>query len=357
VLFDATVQSREADDVEAEPAGSSADEAPSARRIHALERELAATREHLQTTIEERESTLEELKGANEELQSSNEELQSTNEELETSKEEMQSTNEELTTLNDELHSRMAELSVLNDDLHNVLSGVDNAVVVAGLDLKIRRYTAAAEKLFHLLPGDVGRGIGLLDTFLGSISIEPKVVAVIQNLGTFEEDLLAANQRWYSLKIQPYKTLDHSIRGALVTLVDVDVRRRAQERTRDIGAYASKFLAAIGHPLLILDRKQRVVWANDAFFSMFQLTADETVGSTLATVGTHQFADSALTEQLNRVFESATIFRNFKMRIRVPGRAELAAHVGGSQVPASAESLLALVSIEVSGIDAVEGAV
>jgi len=350
------VRPSDEDEKEAPSVAPSADEAPFARRIHALERELAATREHLQTTIEERESTLEELKGANEELQSSNEELQSTNEELETSKEEMQSTNEELTTLNDELHSRMGELSVLNDDLHNVLAGVDNAVVVAGLDLKIRRYTAAAEKLFHLLPGDVGRGIGVLDTFLGSISIEPKVVAVIQNLGTFEEDVLAANQRWYSLKIQPYKTLDHSIRGALVTLVDVDVRRRTQERTRDIGSYAAKFLAAISHPLLILDRKLRVVWANDAFLSMFQLTADETVGGMLAAIGARQFADPGLAGQLNRVFESAAIFRDFKMRIRLPNRTDVSVHVGGSQVPASAESLLALVSIEASRVEAGSGA-
>ena len=353
VLFDATVRSRAGDATEAGSTAHSAGggEPPVPSRVRDLERELAATREHLQTTIEERESTLQELKGANEELQSSNEELQSTNEELETSKEEMQSTNEELTTLNDELHSRMAELSVLNDDLHNVLSGVDNPVVIAGLDLKIRRYTAAAEKLFHLVPGDVGRSIGFLDTFLGSMSIEPKVSAVIQNLGTFEDEVLAANQRWYALKIQPYKTMDHSIRGALVTLVDVDVRRRAQLRTRDVGAYAAQFLAAISQPLLILDRNQRVVWANDAFLSTFQLTADETVGSVLPTIGSRQFADPALAEQLNRVFESAAIFRDFKMRVRLPDRVDLALRVGGSQVPASAESLLALVSIEVSRID------
>jgi two-component system, chemotaxis family, CheB/CheR fusion protein len=106
------------------------------QRIDELEREVAATREFLQTTIEEKESTLEELKSANEELQSSNEELQSTNEELETSKEEMQSTNEELTTVNEELQNRMAELSQTNDDLHNVLAGVDNAVVIIGMDRK-----------------------------------------------------------------------------------------------------------------------------------------------------------------------------------------------------------------------------
>ena len=106
---------------------------------------------------------LEELKSANEELQSANEELQSTNEELETSKEELQSTNEELTTVNDELQNRMAELGQTNDDLHNVLAGVDNAVVIVGMDLRLRRFTSAAEKLFKLVPADVGRPVGFLD--------------------------------------------------------------------------------------------------------------------------------------------------------------------------------------------------
>jgi two-component system CheB/CheR fusion protein len=319
-----------------------------ARRIHELERELSTTKEQLQTTILEKESTLEELKGANEELQSSNEELRSTNEELETSREEMQSTNEELTTLNDELHNRMTELSLVNDDLHNVLSGVDNAVVIAGMDLKIRRFTSAAEKLFHLGPADIGRTISFLDTFLGVVSMERKATSVIQNLVTVEEEVLAANNRWYALKISPFKTMDHSIRGALVTLVDIDVRKRAQEMTRDVGAYAGKFLGAIAHPLLIVDSKLRVVWANDAFLSIFQLAAEETVGTTLTSLGTTLFSDPGLRAQIDRVFASATIFRNYEIVLRTPDRAEITVRVGGSQVPASAESLLALLSIELT---------
>jgi two-component system, chemotaxis family, CheB/CheR fusion protein len=323
--------------------------AAGAQRIRELEHDLAATREYLQTTIEEKETAMEELKSANEELQSSNEELQSTNEELETSKEEMQSTNEELTTVNEELQNRMTELSLTNDDLHNVLAGVDNAVVILGMDLKIRRFTSAAERLFHLVSGDVGRNIGFLDTFLGSFTLERKVAAVIQNLSTLEQDVLAANKRWYSLKITPYKTSDHAIRGALLTLVDIDVRKRAEEMTRDVATYAERFLGAISHPLLILDRKGRVVWANGPFLSAFQLTADETIGSALSTLGARQFADAGLRERIDEVFRSASVFRDLEMRLRLSDGEEHTARVGGGQVPASAETPLALLSIEPVG--------
>ena len=319
---------------------------PLAQRIQELERELAVTKECLQTTIEEKEGMLEELKSANEELQSSNEELQSSNEELETSKEEMQSTNEELTTVNDELQNRMAELSQTNDDLYNVLSGVDNAVVIVGMDLRIRRYTGAAEKLFHLVPGDIGRSIGFLDSFVGAGPLEPKVATVIQSLSAQEEEVLAINQHWYTFKITPYKTLDHAIRGALVTFVDIDVSKRAAEMTKDVSAYAAKFLAAINHPLLIIDKKLRVVWTNEAFLSIFQLTEEESVGSSLQRVGSRQFSEPRLREHLDAVFDSALLFRDYELRFALPEGREQVAWLSGSKIPVSAETPLALLSIE-----------
>src|SRR5204862_6935197 len=102
---------------------------------------------------------MEELQSANEEVQSASEELQSINEELETSKEEIQSSNEELATVNEELQHRNAELAESNNDPNNLLSSVQMAIVMLGPDLRIRRFTPAAEKLLNLIPADVGRPI------------------------------------------------------------------------------------------------------------------------------------------------------------------------------------------------------
>lgn len=351
VLFHRMPSPKEVPAVSPEQAQTGEALLPLAQRNQELERELVETMEYLQATIEEKESMLEELQSANEQLQSSNEELQSTNEELETSEEEMQSTNEELTTVNDELHSRMTELSQTYDDLHNVLAGVDNAIVIVGMDLRIRRYTSAAEKLLNLIPGDIGRSIGYVDVFLGTGGLEPKVSAVIHTLSTLEEEVLASNQRWYALKVSPYKTVDHAIRGALVTLVDIDVRKRALDITRDVGAYATRFLGAISHPLLILDRKLRVIWANEALLSMLQVSSEETVGSALDSLGAgaRHFADPGLRARLEGVFASASILRGYDIRIRSPDGGEHAARVGASLIPASTATPLALLSIEPSG--------
>jgi two-component system CheB/CheR fusion protein len=335
--------------------GPGASDQPSsalAARVGELEAELALTKDYLQETIEERESTLEELKSANEELQSSNEELQSTNEELETSKEELQSTNEELTTVNDELQSRMTELSQTNDDLHNVLSGVDNAVVIVGLDLRIRRYTTAAERLFNLVPADVGRSVGFLDPFLASGPLERKLSQVIESLASVEEDVLASNHRWYTMRLTPYKTLDHAIRGALVTLVDIDVRKRAAEVTQDVATYASRFLAAIGNPLLIIDRRLRVIWCNDRFMEEFQLTRDETIGNHVALLGARRLDQPPVLERIESCFATSTIFRDVAVQARSGERPGGKLRVSGSLIPASGDTALMLLSFEVSRVGA-----
>jgi two-component system, chemotaxis family, CheB/CheR fusion protein len=202
-------------------------------RTQELERELMMTKEYLQSAIEELESSNEELKSSNEELQSSNEELQSTNEELETSKEEMQSSNEELTTVNDELHSRMGELQLINDDLHNILSSMGSAMIIVGLDLRIRRFTQVAESLMNLVPGDVGRTVSLLNAFIVGERIEKLTAQVVEKLTPIEKRVACANHRWYLLHITPYKTLDHAIKGAVIVLLDIDDTRRLAERTEE----------------------------------------------------------------------------------------------------------------------------
>jgi two-component system CheB/CheR fusion protein len=310
------------------------------RRLQEVERELEATKEYLQSTIEDKESANEELKSANEELQSSNEELQSTNEELETSREEMQSSNEELTTVNEELQNRMSELGQTNDDLHNVLVGLDNTVIIVGLDLRIRRFTATAERLLDLVAGDVGRTIGYLDTFCG-VEMGSKVSHVIESLASVEEELLCRNQRWYLLRIAPYKTLDHSIRGAVISLSDIDIRKRSAALMRDVGEYASKFLGAIHHPLVMLDGKFRIVWANDAYYKRFQMVPEETIGNVFPNMGDPAWTRSRVRDRLEDTLRTGTVLKDFT--IPTEGKR---VRLGASRVPVASDSTLLLISIE-----------
>ncbi|HVA48186.1 MAG TPA: chemotaxis protein CheB [Pirellulales bacterium] len=196
--------------------------------LEQLRRELETTRKYLQSAIQDLEITNEELQSANEEVLSSNEELQSTNEELDTAKEELQSTNEELNTLNAELHSRNEELSLLNSDLINLLSSVDLAVIMVDRGLCIRRFTPAAEKLFNLIPGDVGRPMQHIKPNIVYPELEQRIQQVIEKVAPLEEEIRDVRGTWYLLRVRPYCTIDNRIEGAVIVLLNVDTVRHGR---------------------------------------------------------------------------------------------------------------------------------
>jgi two-component system, chemotaxis family, CheB/CheR fusion protein len=224
------------DSASAADAGPAAAPAPSSiaseEQTAQLQQEIGALREYLQSVIEEQESTNEELKSANEEILSANEELQSTNEELQTAKEEAQSANEELATVNDELRHRNAELARVNNDLVNLLSGVNIPIVMVSRDLRIRRFTPLAEKLFNLIPTDVGRPISDIKPNPEVADLTGHITGVIDSLTPHEEEVKELNGRWYSLRIRPYVTLDNKIDGASIVMVDIDAYHRQIEAKR-----------------------------------------------------------------------------------------------------------------------------
>jgi two-component system CheB/CheR fusion protein len=188
-------------------------------------------RESLQATIEEQEATNEELRSANEEIMSSNEELQSTNEELETAKEEMQSTNEELTTLNDELENRNAEMGRVNNDLHNLLANTHIPIVMVAPDLRIRRFTTVAEKTLNISASEVGRPITGVKLKVAVPGLSRHIADVIDSLQTREVEVRDSEDRWWLVRIRPYRTTDHRIDGAVLAFVDIDLLKRDLERT------------------------------------------------------------------------------------------------------------------------------
>ncbi len=242
------------------------------REITQLRAELAGTREAMQSIIEEQEATNEELTAANEELQSSNEELQSTNEELETAKEEVQAANEEMSTVNEELNNRNAELAQAYNDLTNLLASVDIPILILGRDLRIRSYTPKAEKVLNVIPGDVGRPLRHLNLPIAE-DLEKLVRQVLETLHPSEDEVQDKEGRWHLMRIQPYETSDNHVEGAIVALVDIDARKRAEQTARE--QYRQLFESSI-HPMLVfgLDSLEFRT-ANDAALRMFHINREQ----------------------------------------------------------------------------------
>lgn len=277
----------------AAPAGGTPQEAPApppgpaegadADQVVDLTQELAATREYLQSVIEQQEAANEELQSANEEVQSTNEELQSINEELETSKEEIQSSNEELATVNDELNNRNLELSQTNNDLVNLISSVQMAIVMLGADLRIRRFTPAAEKLLNLIPADVGRPFSDIKLPIEVADLERRLAEVVDTVTVQEVEVRDRHGRWFLLRVRPYKTLENKIDGAVLAFVDVDALKRAQLAVQESEErYRLLVEGATGFGMMLLDREGRVVAWNAGAQRLFGYSEQEAAGSPVA---------------------------------------------------------------------------
>jgi two-component system CheB/CheR fusion protein len=162
-------------------------------------------------------------------MQSMNEELQSTNEELETSKEELQSVNEELATVNTELQTKVGDLSRANNDMNNLLAGTGIGTVFVDTRLRILRFTPAATRIINLIQGDVGRPVGhLVSNLVGYDTLVADVQGVMDTLIPKEVEVQTLDGRWYTLRIQLYRTLDNVIEGAVITFVDISEMKRIQ---------------------------------------------------------------------------------------------------------------------------------
>ena len=292
---------------------------PAARRetfeanVVRLEHELASTREYLQSLVEQQDAANEELQSANEEAQSANEELQSINEELETSKEEIQSSNEELTTVNDELHNRILETGQLNNDLTNLINSIRTAIVIVGRDLRIRRYSPMAEKLLNVIPTDLGRPITDIRVNVVLPELDVLLSEAIETVGVREREIQDNQGRWYSMRIQPYMTLDNKIDGAVLMLVDIDQLKRAEQDIATARDYAEAIVRTVRDPLLILDSELRVRSANPAFYSTFGVASEDTEGSSIFEVVSGQWDTSELRKVLSEVLPRQKFFTNFEV--------------------------------------------
>jgi len=205
-------------------------------RVLELEQALQHAKEEIQSVREEMQSSHEELKSANEELQSTNEELQSTNEELTTSKEEMQSLNEELQTVNAELQSKVDELSATSNDMKNLLNSTDIATIFLDNQLHVRRFTREATQIFKLIGSDVGRPLTDIVNELNYPTLHDDAQEVLRTLVFSEKQITTRDQRWFVVRIMPYRTLENVIDGVVITLIDISEAKRLEAELRAVRA-------------------------------------------------------------------------------------------------------------------------
>ena len=251
--------------------------APHDAIARSADEEIQCLKEQLAGTVEQYEAGNEELKASNEELQAMNEEMRSSAEELETSKEELQSVNEELTTVNYELKANVEELSKTNADLNNLMASTDIGTIFLDRELLIQRFTPSAQKIFNLIPADIGRPISDITSRLHYDGFIAECEKVLESLQTIEREVLVADDQaqWYLTRIAPYRTTEDRIAGVVATFINITARRSAEKALRESESRVRRAMEIETVGIIFFTLDGRITQANDAFLKMTGYTQDD----------------------------------------------------------------------------------
>lgn len=207
------------------------------QRIADLEQDLRISKENLQTTIEELQASNEELQTTNEELMASNEELQSTNEEL-------HSVNEELYTVNAEFEQKNKELRDLNRDHENLLNSIEVGTVYLDRNLRIRKFNPAIEKIFNLLPQDIGRPINHIAYHLARQEKLLKDIRRVLDTGqTIENEVTTQDGHNLLKRLLPFRSENQSVDGVVMTFTDISRVKEAERKLAQANAELERKVA------------------------------------------------------------------------------------------------------------------
>lgn len=299
--------------------------------IELMRHELTFANQRLRATLAQRDAANKELLSANELIQANVEELQVFNEELETSKEELQATNEELTTLNEALGTQNRELGRLSDDLANLLRSTTIPIVMVNNDLKIRRVTPAAERLFNIRAVEAGRPIHDVHLRLGE-DLDSSIQRVISTSAGEERELLDREGRWNVLRIRPYRTRDNRIEGAVLTMLDIDELHRAQTAADQAREFAESIVESVPIPLLVLKSDLRVRIANQAFFAVYGRGSRQVEDKTLDEMGEGQWSLPEFKRALARLSRQETSSEEIECLQDIPGLGKRAVLINARRI-------------------------
>jgi two-component system CheB/CheR fusion protein len=316
-------------------------------RVRQIEHELLHTRKTLQATIDELQASSEDLKSMNEELQSTNEELQSTNQEIETSREELQSINEELLTVNAELQVKIELLTGLQNDMKNLLDNTNIGTIFLDRHLAIRRFSREAAVMFRLVASDVGRSLADIKSNVEGEDLVEDARAVLDSLVPRDKQVRTAAQAWYLVRILPYRTLENSIEGVVLTSTEITAMKRVEEALQQARSYAESLVDGVREPLLVLDDQLRVVSAGRSFYRSFGVTAGETVGRLVYELGERQWDVPKLREKLETILRQDVSFEDFEVHLHLAGMGPRRMLLNGRRVPGQiGQAPLVLLAIE-----------
>lgn len=198
-----------------------------------------------------------------------------------------------------------------------LLEYVDLPIIILNNDLCIRVFTPSAQKVFNLIPADVGRPLTNIRLNIEVPDLESLISQTIEVPTILKREVQDQQGHWYSLQIRPYKTTENQITGAVLALVDIDDLKHNSEQLQLSRDYAEAIVQTVGDPLIVLDRQLRIKTANQAFLAMYQLSADQIQERNFFEVGKGEWNLPELRRALEETFNSENPIQDLELELEL----------------------------------------
>jgi two-component system CheB/CheR fusion protein len=154
---------------------------------------------------------------------------------------------------------------------------IELPVLVVDRDLTLVSFNPAAAMLLSLTASDRGRQLQSVPLFTGVKNLEGLCEHVIASGSSHRIEIRDRARSWFSLNIGCHKA-NQSINGAVLALTNVTAFRESLERAIEEREYTKAVINTIADALVIVDADLRIQAANQAFYTLFQTSRDESQG-------------------------------------------------------------------------------
>ncbi|MBD3265442.1 PAS domain-containing protein, partial [bacterium] len=132
---------------------------------------------------------------------------------------------------------------------------------------------------------------------------------------TIEEEVEGKNGSTYLMRLRPYRTVNNVIDGVVLTFQNITAmkeleRQRFKMKDR-ILSFCQSIVNTVQESLLLLDDRFYVMFANEAFYSLFLTKEDETVGEKVFHLGNGQWDIKELRQLLENLMEKQDVIENY----------------------------------------------
>jgi PAS domain S-box-containing protein len=206
-------------------------------------------------------------------------------------------------------------------DLINILDTVDVPIVVVRQDFMVTYFNKAAADVLGLLQADIGRASRDILIFAGFARLEDRCNQVIA-AGVESRVDFRDGDRWFVVRISPYKKDDRQIAGTVLTFTNVTAFRASSYQAIYERECTKAILNTIGDPLVVLSADLRIQSGNRAFYTMFGVSRDETQGVPLYELANGAFELAELRTELEEMLAGGHAFQSVEVDHVLPGKGQ-----------------------------------